>query len=92
MVASKSITVYLTGKLVLKEVNYRPRCRRGCDLPAVQSLQAQSCEPITRGVTDGGKGVSLLPGKLTVKTGSPLAEILIFSILLLLVGCCFLHF
>jgi len=34
------------------------------------------------GVTDGGRGASRHSGKLSVKTGPPVADFLIFSILL----------
>jgi len=39
---------------------------------------------IPSGVTDEGEGASRPPGKLNVKTEPPLADILIFSILLVL--------
>jgi len=42
---------------------------------------ALSKAPVPSGVTDGGKGASLPPGKPNVKTGPPFVDILIFSIL-----------
>jgi len=42
------------------------------------------------GITDRGQGANLPPGELNVKIGSPhLACILVFTILFILVGCCF---
>jgi len=45
--------------------------------------------PVPSGVTDGGPGGEPPPGKLNVKTGPPLVDILIFSILSFVVFCIF---
>jgi len=67
--------------------------RTFCSLWKTQSvLKINHCCSTLSGITNRMQGEGHPPGKLNVKTGPPLADVLIFGILLVLIGCCFLHF